>query len=168
MRHGSFRTRSRGKGRNLKVLLLIGPNLNLLGKREPSVYGQKSFEQVNKELLAQARELKLELSIYQSNHEGELVDAIQKCLDDDTQGILINAGAYTHTSIAIRDALLAVGLPFVEVHLSNIYKREAFRQKSYLSDIASGVILGFGALSYKLGLDALNAILKPEPIITQL
>jgi 3-dehydroquinate dehydratase-2 len=152
----------------LKVLLLIGPNLNLLGKREPSVYGQKSFDQINKELLAQAKELKLELSIHQSNHEGDLVEVIQKCLDDDTEGILINAGAYTHTSIAIRDALLAVGLPFVEVHLSNVYKREAFRQKSYLSDIASGVILGFGTLSYKLGLDALNAILKPEPIVTQL
>src|SRR5689334_10059261 len=128
-----------------KVNVINGPNLNLLGSREPQLYGKRSLDEINQNLSRLAQKLNLQLEFMQSNLEGELVDHIQK-LPGRCDAIVINAGAYTHTSIAIRDALLAVALPFIEVHLCNVDKREAFRKTSYLSDIASGVIYGFGPL----------------------
>ncbi|MEA5424528.1 MULTISPECIES: type II 3-dehydroquinate dehydratase [unclassified Synechococcus] len=138
----------------MRVLVLHGPNLNLLGSREPGLYGTRSLEQINASLQDQAVALGVELDCYQSNHEGALVDRIQAARDN-TDGILINAGAYTHTSIALRDALLAVALPFVELHLSNTHARESFRHHSHLADRAIGVICGFGHTSYRLALEGL-------------
>ncbi|WP_066343210.1 type II 3-dehydroquinate dehydratase [Geminocystis sp. NIES-3708] len=136
------------------ILVLNGPNLNLLGKREPTIYGNLTLENINTILEQEANNLNVVLSCFQSNHEGVLVDHIHEALNN-YQGILINAGAYTHTSIAIRDALVGVAIPAVEVHLSNIYKREGFRHNSYIAPIAIGQISGFGAESYRLGLRAL-------------
>jgi len=138
----------------LNVLVLHGPNLNLLGKREPEFYGSVTLNDINELLSETAIKLGSQVTCFQSNHEGTLVDKIQEALGQ-YQGILINAGAYTHTSVAIRDALSAVEIPTVEVHLSNIYKREVFRHHSYIAAIAIGQISGFGALSYQLGLEAL-------------
>ena len=137
-----------------KILVLHGPNLNLLGTREPGVYGSTTLEGINAALNLLARELGVEIRTLQSNSEGTLVDAIQGALAD-CQGILINPAAYTHTSVAIRDAVAATALPTVEVHLSNIHSREAFRTHSYLAPIAVGQICGFGPDSYLLGLRAL-------------
>lgn len=137
-----------------KILVLHGPNLNLLGTREPGIYGSVTLEEINYLLKAEADQLGVILSIRQSNHEGVLVDAIHEARVE-YQGILINAGAYTHTSVALRDALAAVGLPTVEVHLSNIYQRESFRHHSFIAPVAVGQISGFGAESYRLGLNAL-------------
>ncbi len=134
--------------------MLHGPNLNLLGKREPGVYGHVTLDEINRLLQQDALGLQVEVSTLQSNHEGVLVDAIHDCLGRH-QGILINAGAYTHTSVAIRDALAGVAIPTVEVHLSNIYRREEFRHHSWIAPIAIGQISGFGAESYRLGLQAL-------------
>ncbi len=134
--------------------MLHGPNLNLLGKREPNLYGNVTLDGIDKMLLEEAEKLQVSIQSLQSNHEGVLIDAIHEAQTVQT-GILINAGAYTHTSIGIRDALLAVKLPIVEVHLSNIYKREQFRHHSYIADVAIGQISGFGAESYRLGLIAL-------------
>ena len=131
-----------------------GPNLNLLGQREPGIYGSATLEDINRLLEQEAQKLQVKISILQSNHEGALVDAIHSGWGQH-QGILVNAGAYTHTSVAIRDALAAVNLPTVEVHLSNIYRREAFRHHSYIAPIAIGQISGFGSDSYLLGLKAL-------------
>ena len=142
-------------------MVLNGPNLNLLGARQPELYGAVSLKEIEKNLKQLASKLGVELEFFQSNSEGELVDKIQSALGK-YQGILINAGAYTHTSIAIRDALLAVKIPFVEVHLSNIFQRESFRHHSFLSDLALGVICGFGARSYFLGLEALVEYLKEQ------
>ncbi|BAQ59781.1 3-dehydroquinate dehydratase II [Geminocystis sp. NIES-3708] len=128
--------------------------MNLLGKREPTIYGNLTLENINTILEQEANNLNVVLSCFQSNHEGVLVDHIHEALNN-YQGILINAGAYTHTSIAIRDALVGVAIPAVEVHLSNIYKREGFRHNSYIAPIAIGQISGFGAESYRLGLRAL-------------
>lgn len=136
--------------------MINGPNLNLLGRREPAVYGAVTLADIEAKLRQIATEQDLELTFKQSNREGELVDFIQATLDDGTAGILINPGAYGHTSIAMRDALLAVGKPFVEVHVSNVYGREAFRKESMLTDIAVGIVAGFGPLSYELGLTALK------------
>jgi 3-dehydroquinate dehydratase II len=144
---------------NFSVLVLHGPNLNLLGLREPEIYGSTTLMDIDKALKQRAEALKVELTCFQSNHEGGLVDAIHAARDHH-QGILINAGAYTHTSIAIRDAFSGVAIPVVEVHLSNVYKREEFRQHSYLSSIAVGQICGFGANSYYLGLEALVSHLR--------
>ena len=135
-----------------KILVLNGPNLNLLGLREPSVYGHTTLAQIDARLLGLAKEQGVELSTYQSNHEGELVDRIHSARTDGTDFILINAGAYTHTSVAIRDALAAVKISFVEVHLSNVYKREEFRHHSFLSDLAVGVIAGLGPDGYEAAL----------------
>ena len=143
----------------LSILVLNGPNLNMLGKREPTVYGSQSLESVGKALVQVASSLEVELTFFQSNHEGALVDAIQAALDHH-QGILINPGAYTHTSVAMRDAIAAVALPTVEVHLSNIHQREAFRHHSYIAPVAVGQISGFGADSYRLGLEGLVAYLR--------
>ncbi|MDY6807110.1 MAG: type II 3-dehydroquinate dehydratase [Cyanobacteriota bacterium] len=136
------------------ILVLHGPNLNLLGQREPGIYGSASLEDINGLLEREALGLEVKIYILQSNHEGALVDAIHSAWGQH-QGILINAGAYTHTSVAIRDALAAVNIPTVEVHLSNIYRREAFRHHSYIAPIAIGQISGFGSDSYLLGLRAL-------------
>ena len=138
-----------------RILVLNGPNLNLLGTREPAVYGHGTLA----ELIARLRQLaaarNVELVDYQSNAEHELIAQIHAAKAADIGGILVNPGAFSHTSVALRDAFLGVGLPFVEVHLSNIYAREAFRHHSYLSDIATGVIVGLGPLGYELGLEAL-------------
>ena len=141
------------------ILVLHGPNLNLLGWREPQIYGSTTLVGVNKILEEEAEKLQVGVSCLQSNYEGELLDAIHQAREQH-QGILINAGAYTHTSIAIRDAIAAVQVPTVEVHLSNIYQREEFRHHSYLAAIAIGQISGFGVESYRLGLQALVSYLQ--------
>lgn len=135
-----------------KILVLHGPNLNLLGQREPQHYGSVSLEDINTRLQAQAQEAGHELSCFQSNAEHELIDTIQQAPQNGFSMLLFNPAAFTHTSVALRDALLAVALPFIEVHLSNPYAREPFRHHSYFSDIAQGVICGFGAESYSLAL----------------
>ena len=138
----------------MRVLLLNGPNLNLLGLREPGLYGAATLEAIEAALRSEAAGLGVELDCFQSNHEGALVDRIHAARGQ-TDGILINAGAYTHTSIALRDALLAVAIPFVELHLSNVHAREPFRHHSFLADKAVGVVSGFGAASYSLALQGL-------------
>jgi 3-dehydroquinate dehydratase II len=147
------------EGRRFSVLILHGPNLNLLGLREPGIYGATTLAQIDSRLVELGTSLNTTVQCFQSNHEGALVDAIHAARDRH-QGIAINAGAYTHTSIAIRDAISAVQIPTVEVHLSNIYKREEFRHHSYLASIVVGQISGFGANSYYLGLQALVAHLE--------
>ncbi|MBZ8182753.1 type II 3-dehydroquinate dehydratase [Oscillatoria salina] len=143
----------------LSILVLHGPNLNMLGRREPGIYGSLTLAEINSLLEREGEKLQAKVSSFQSNHEGALVDAIQEAMDVH-HGILINAAAYTHTSVAIRDALLAVKLPIVEVHLSNIYQREAFRHHSYIADVALGQISGFGGESYRLGLQGLVNYLR--------
>ncbi|BAZ67906.1 3-dehydroquinate dehydratase, type II [Fischerella sp. NIES-4106] len=145
----------------LNVLVLHGPNLNLLGQREPGIYGSLNMTEINRQLESEGQKLAVKVLAMQSNHEGVLVDAIHDALGKH-QGILINAGAYTHTSVALRDAIAAVNLPTVEVHLSNIYKREEFRHHSYIAPIAIGQISGFGAQSYILGLQALASYLRQD------
>ena len=143
-----------------RLLLLNGPNLNLLGSREPDVYGQQTLAQIEQALTEQARAAGAELSTLQSNAEHELVDAVQGTAAGGVDFILINPGAFTHTSIALRDAFLGVGVPLIEVHLSNIHQREEFRHRSYFSDIAEGVIVGLGAQGYELALSAALSILQ--------
>ena len=137
-----------------KILVLHGPNLNLLGAREPEIYGRQTLAEINQQLAAQAHAGGHELGWFQSNAEHELIGRIQQARDDLTAIILFNPGAFTHTSIALRDTLAAVAIPFIEVHLSNVHAREPFRRHSYLSDIAIGVICGFGGDSYRLALEA--------------
>jgi 3-dehydroquinate dehydratase-2 len=132
-----------------RILVLHGPNLNLLGTREPGIYGSLTLAQINDGLVALAADLGVTLSAWQGNHEGALVERIQAAREDGTDFIVINAAAYTHTSVAVRDALAAVSIPFIEVHLSNLYKREPFRHHSYLSDLAVGLISGLGADGYE-------------------
>ena len=141
------------------ILVLNGPNLNLLGVREPKTYGSETLADIEEACLERAAALDLALDFRQSNHEGQLVDWIQEARES-ADGIIINAGAYTHTSIAILDALRACELPIIEVHLSNIFAREAYRHHSYISSIARGVICGFGAQSYILALDAIAYVLE--------
>ena len=137
-----------------KILVLHGPNLNLLGSREPGVYGHDTLADIDARLIAQAKTAGHALACFQSNAEHELIGRVHQARDEQVATILCNAGAFTHTSIALRDALAAVAIPFIEVHLSNVHAREPFRRHSYLSDIAIGVICGFGADSYRLALDA--------------
>jgi len=137
------------------VLVIHGPNLNLLGTREPGHYGQNTLADINQQLTDKATQNKFSLSTFQSNHEGEIVDKIHQAANDNIDSIIINPAAFTHTSVAIRDALLATKISFIEVHLSNVHAREAFRKKSFFSDIAQGVISGFGAQSYLLALESL-------------
>jgi len=141
-----------------KILVIHGPNLNLLGKREPDIYGRVTLQQINNELKNIAKKRKVNLTIKQSNYEGEIVDLIGK-MKNKYDALLINPAAYTHTSVAIRDAIAAASVLTVEVHLSNIYSREEFRQKSLISPVAKGTIMGFGPKSYSLGLEALIDLL---------
>jgi|SRR5690625_1510043 len=134
------------------ILVLHGPNLNLLGQREPEIYGKQTLAEVNARLKAVAKQYKANCQCYHSNSEGALVDRIQQAVDEQVDCIIINAGAYTHTSIAIRDALAGVGIPFIEVHLSNVFQREPFRHHSYLSAQAQGVIVGLGVYGYEAAL----------------
>ncbi len=142
-----------------KILILHGPNLNLLGKRETDIYGEVTLEEINKKLMELAGELNVSIDVYQSNSEGELVTEIQNSMDN-YDALVINPGAYTHTSIALRDAIAGAGISTVEVHLSNIYQREDFRKKSMLADVVVGQITGFGIDSYMLGLRAAANIIK--------
>ncbi|MBN9204553.1 type II 3-dehydroquinate dehydratase [Methylibium petroleiphilum] len=137
----------------MEILVLHGPNLNLLGSREPAVYGATTLAEIDAALLRRAGEAGFGLASFQSNHEGALVDRVQAARSDGTRFILINPAAFTHTSVALRDALAAVALPFVEVHLSNVHRREAFRHHSYFSELAEGVIVGLGASGYRLALE---------------
>jgi 3-dehydroquinate dehydratase II len=136
-----------------RILVLNGPNLNLLGTREPAIYGGRTLAQIESELSDVARRYGADLVFFQSNHEGALVDRIHMARTDGTTFLIINAGAFTHTSIALRDALAAVALPFIEVHLSNVHRREAFRHRSYLADLAVGSIVGLGAAGYRYALE---------------
>jgi len=141
----------------MKVLVIHGPNLNLLGMRETTIYGIKSLQEINNDIRSLASDLSIDVRILQLNSEGEIIDAIQEGAFD---ALIINPAAYTHTSIAIRDALLAVGKPSIEVHLSNIYRREEFRKRSFMADVAVGQISGFGPESYLLALRAVKSILS--------
>jgi 3-dehydroquinate dehydratase-2 len=145
----------------MRVLLLNGPNLNLLGLREPGLYGAQTLAQIEAALAERAGALGVELECFQSNHEGALVDRIHAA-HQGADGILINAGAFTHTSVALRDALLGVAIPYVELHLSNVHAREPFRHHSFLADRAVGVICGFGPTSYSLALEGLVAHLRAQ------
>lgn len=144
-----------------KILVIHGPNLNLLGEREPGVYGSDSYESINNDIIEHAVSKQFHCEIFQSNHEGEIIDTLhlaRKSFD----GIVINAGAYTHYSYAIRDAISAIKIPVVEVHISNVHSRDAFREKSVISPVCVGVIAGFGKNSYLLGLQALKDITEAE------
>ena len=136
----------------MQLLVLHGPNLNLLGTREPGTYGSTTLDEINAELVKIATEAGASLDHFQSNHEGALIDRVQAARTDGTQFIIINPAALTHTSVGLRDALAAVALPFIEVHLSNVHRREPFRHHSYFSDLAEGVIVGLGASGYRLAL----------------
>ena len=147
------------KKRSQKILIIHGPNLNMLGKREPDIYGTTTLEEINSDLKNLGERLNLEIETFQSNHEGRIVDKIQQAARA-CRIVIINPAAYTHTSIAIRDALLATDMTVIEVHLSNIYKRESFRQKSMIAGIAAGRICGFGVQGYHMALEAAARILK--------
>lgn len=151
-----------GTPRVTRILILQGPNLNRLGTREPAQYGRKTLGEIHEEILRMGQAEGFSPVFFQSNHEGALIDRIHQAADEGISGIVANLGAYTHTSIAIRDALLSVELPVVEVHLSNVYRREPFRTKSLISDIAAGVICGLGPVVYRLGVLGLLAILEQK------
>jgi 3-dehydroquinate dehydratase-2 len=141
-----------------KVLVIHGPNLNMLGKREPAIYGKTTLNEINKKLKNAGKNLEIAVDTFQSNHEGEIVEKIQDAMGK-CQGLIINPAAYTHTSIAIRDALLLLDIPIIEIHLSNIYKREPFRHKSMIADIATAQISGLGILGYSMALEAIAAMI---------
>jgi 3-dehydroquinate dehydratase-2 len=138
-----------------KILVLNGPNINILGKREPKIYGNINLSEIEKQINNLAKELKIEVELFQSNHEGKIVDEIQRCYYKKIFGIIINTAAFTHTSVAIRDALAAVSIPTIEVHISNIYAREDFRHKSYIATVVLGQISGLGTDGYLFALRAL-------------
>jgi 3-dehydroquinate dehydratase II len=144
----------------MQILVLHGPNLNLLGTREPAVYGSTTLDQINAELAKIAADAGAKLDSFQSNHEGALIDRVHAARLDGTDFVIINPGAFTHTSVALRDAFAGVAIPFIEVHLSNVHRREPFRHHSYFSDLAEGVIVGLGADGYRL---ALGHALKRGP-----
>ncbi|WP_457561410.1 type II 3-dehydroquinate dehydratase [Caminibacter sp.] len=144
----------------MKIKVIHGPNLNLLGIREVNIYGPMKLEDINNNMEIVAKQNGFEIEFYQSNHEGDIVDAIQESLSEGVDGIIINPAAFTHTSIAIRDAIAGVNLPTIEVHLTNTSRREDFRQKSLISPVVAGTITGFGPLSYHLGLIAMMEILN--------
>ena len=146
----------------MKILVINGPNLNMLGKREPEVYGTTTLTDIETKITALADKLNSKVEFKQSNYEGDIITWIQDSPINDFNGIILNAGAYTHTSIAIHDAIKSISLPVIEVHLSNIYARESFRHHSYISAVAKGQIAGFGIDSYLLGLQALYSILKKD------
>lgn len=135
------------------LLLINGPNLNLLGTREPDVYGSTTLAEIEREAIAQAQKAGATLSVFQSNHEGELIDRIHAAHNESIDSIVINPGGLTHTSVALRDALAGVGIPFIEVHISNIHRREDFRHHSYLSELAAGVVCGLGTHGYRYAID---------------
>ena len=143
-----------------KILVINGPNLNLLGERETEIYGKTSLSEIEDASNKIAKNNNLELVFKQSNEEAEIINWIQSCMSDEYKGLLINAGAYTHTSVAIFDALKALNIPIIEIHLSNIHKREEFRKKSYISEVADGVIFGFGSYSYILAVMAMKNLLE--------
>ena len=145
-----------------KILVIHGPNLDLLGKRQPEIYGKSSLNEINQRLKNLAQKHKVEIEFFQSNHEGEIVDKIGQA-EDEFEALLINPAAYTHTSVAIRDAIAAVEIPAVEVHLSNIYAREEFRHTSLIAPVAAGQVCGFGIDSYLLGLEAAIKLIKRSP-----
>ncbi len=147
----------------MNLLLINGPNLNLLGQREPSIYGEDTLETIELNLQRKAQKEGVQLFCYQSNSEGSLVDRIQQSIGK-VEAILINAGAYTHTSVALRDALLSTEIPYVEIHLSNTYAREQFRQKSLIADRAIGVVSGFGPMSYELAFHGILDFLKNKKV----
>jgi 3-dehydroquinate dehydratase-2 len=136
-----------------RILILNGPNLNLLGTREPAIYGGRTLAQIEAELSDVARRYSADIAFFQSNHEGALIDRIHVARTDGTTFLIVNAGAFTHSSIALRDALAAVALPFIEVHLSNVHRREEFRHRSLLADLAVGTIVGLGAAGYRYALE---------------
>ena len=140
--------------------MINGPNLNMLGKREPQIYGFLTLDQINTDLAHQAIPLGLDLGFFQSNHEGAIVDKIHDIFDENIDGIIINPGAFTHTSVALRDALAFLSCPIIEIHLSNIYKREPFRHKSMLADIVTGQIAGFGHYGYQMALNAIASMIN--------
>ena len=145
----------------LKILVVQGPNLNLLGKRERSIYGQETLEDIHAGLQTEGERLGAELAFFQSNHEGEILDRIHTVLEVGVaDGIIINAGALTHTSVGLRDALLGVACPYVEIHISNVHQREEFRHHSYISEHAAGIVVGFGTDGYRLALEGLVARLR--------
>ena len=144
----------------MTILILHGPNLNLLGQREPAIYGSQTLIELDQQIIQLGQQLGVEIETFQSNHEGALIDRLHQSLQDGTAGILINPGGLTHTSVALRDAITALSVPVVEVHLSNIHSREDFRNHSFISPVASGVICGFGADSYLLALRAVLAKLN--------
>ena len=150
----------------MKIAVIQGPNLNMLGIREQHIYGPMSLDQIHEQLKGAASQNGVEVEFFQSNLEGEIVDRIQECLGT-VDGIMINPAAYSHTSIAIKDALSAVAMPVVEVHISNIYKREEFRQKSITAGASTGVISGFGPFGYHMGLIALMQIISEVKAVTQ-
>lgn len=145
-----------------KILVLNGPNLNLLGKREPEVYGSASLDDVMERLVKLGSTHQSEVAHFQTNSEGELIERIHEAADDGTQFVLINPGAFTHTSIGLRDALLGVAIPFIEIHISNVFARESFRHHSYLSDVAVGCIVGLGVQGYELALTSALKFLENE------
>ena len=146
----------------MKIQIINGPNLNLLGKREPDIYGNQSLEDINKIVSQHCDQKKIQVAFFQSNVEGEIVNEIQKLIDKKFDGLIINAAAFTHTSVAILDALNIIKIPKIEIHLSNIYRREEFRQKSLISNLAKGVICGFGKNGYEMSLLAMQNFLKDK------